>query len=163
MKPIGFIIFIFLCFACNNKRPELSNFKDKKMPSFDLLLMDSVTHFNTSNTPEEKPFILMYFTPYCPFCRALTEEILNNSQMFSNTEIYLLTNYPFPKLKEFYRHYQLSKYPNIVVGFDYNSYFKSYYKPSNVPYIAIYTKDKILKDILIGKVNILVLKKAIDN
>jgi thiol-disulfide isomerase/thioredoxin len=146
-------------FGCINSPSVKSKLAGEALPSFNLLLIDSVTGFNTNNIPSGNAIVLYYFTPVCPFCRAQTEEIITEMKSLANIRFYFLTTFPFGKLKRYYDHYELKKYPNITVGQDYKYYFENHFKAQQVPYMVIYNKNKQLKNVVIGKVNISVIKK----
>lgn len=75
----------------------------------------------------------------------------------------MFTNNSFFLLKKYYDQYELNKYPNITVGRDYDSYFINYFKVTSVPFMAIYTKDKMLKQVLIGKIRPDIIKEIAIN
>jgi hypothetical protein len=56
-----------------------------------------------------------------------------------------------PLFKSYYEKYELNKYSNIKAGIDYNETFVNYFDASTVPYLAIYDKNKKLKQVLQGK------------
>ncbi len=124
------------------------------MPSFRLLLPDSSAILIANSISHGKPIVLFDFSPWCPYCRAQIEEIIGNMKSLTGIKFCLLTTAPLANLKEFYNHYQLGKYPNIVVGKDYTNSFGNYFKADAVPYIAIYTSNNQLKQVLLGKSNI---------
>jgi thiol-disulfide isomerase/thioredoxin len=152
MKYITILVLASCLAGCFGRKPEKTGLEGKPMPAFNLLLMDSTTRINTSSFPSGEPIVMFFFSPYCPYCRAQTEDIIANMKSFTNIRFYMLTNLPLSQLKHYYNHYRLDKYPNIVVAQDYNSYFVNYFKVTGVPYMAIYSKDKQLKQVLIGKV-----------
>jgi hypothetical protein len=50
------------------------------LPSIDMLLPDSVTHFNTAGIPNGKPFVVIGFQPWCTHCQAETQDIIQHIQ-----------------------------------------------------------------------------------
>lgn len=154
MTKYAFSIFLICLFGCFGRKPSVNTgFEGKPMPSFNLLLMDSLTKINTSAIPKGQPTVIFFLNPHCPYCRAQTEELKENIQSLSNIQFYMVSYYPFNDLKKYYDDYQLKKYPNIIFGQDYDVYFSNYYKTRAVPYIAIYDKDKYLKQVFIGKIS----------
>jgi thiol-disulfide isomerase/thioredoxin len=93
------------------------------LPSFDLLLADSVPHLNTANIPTGQPFIVIGFSPWCIHCQAETRNIIKHIQQFKNTHIYYVTDYPFSDMKTFYTYFKLARYPNITMGRDAKGFF----------------------------------------
>jgi len=153
MKNILFSLLLALLLGCSGPPPIRTGLEGKKLPSFNLLLMDSATKLNTDAIPAGKPIVLLYFSPECPFCQAETEEIVSRIQSLSDIRFYFFTPYPFGQLRNYYSHYELEKYPNITVGRDYTASFGRYFKTQAVPYMAIYNKDKRLKQVYIGKLS----------
>ncbi|WP_185937283.1 TlpA family protein disulfide reductase [Chitinophaga polysaccharea] len=123
------------------------------MPSFNLLLSDSLTTFNTDSIPIGHPIVLFYFSPYCPFCQKEMREIIKNISKLSNIQFYMLTSYSFQEMKLFSNEFDLKKYSNIEIGIDYSSFFGKYFDTAVVPYIAIYGKDKRLKGAFVGGIS----------
>ena len=153
MKSIAFYCLVICLLGCYEIPPVKTGLEGKPLPFFNLLLIDSITHFNTKNIPAGKPTVLFFFSPDCPHCRALTKEIVSDMKTFKNVQFYILTSFPFELLKKYYDHYKLKNYSNITVGQDVASYFANYFKATGVPYIAIYSKEKRLKQVLVGKVS----------
>lgn len=158
-KIFTFLLFISMT-GCSDPVPSITTgLEGKPIPSFELLLMDSTTRLNTTNIPAGEPIVLFYFSPYCPYCRAQTQEIVDELKSLNHIRFYLLSNFPFHSVKQYYNHYQLKNYPNIIVGQDFAMYFERYFKASGVPYIAVYQKDKRLRQVLVGKVDTRVIKE----
>ncbi|MDR3714163.1 MAG: thioredoxin fold domain-containing protein [Puia sp.] len=152
MKKIILFLALASTVGCRDHKNEIkTGFEGKPLPSFNVLLMDSTTKLNTENIPSGEPVVVFYFNPYCPFCRAQTEEMLGNIKSLKNIRFYLVSNFPFEMIKKYYSDFQLNKYSNITVVQDYDAYFGNYYKAPGVPYIAIYNKEKILKKAFIGQ------------
>ena len=147
--------------CAGNNTPLVTGFEGKPLPSFNMLKMDSITRLNTANLPEGKPMVIFLFSPYCPYCRAQTEDMIKDAKKLQNVQVYMLSAFPFSTIKGYYDQYHLDKYPNITVVQDYESYFENYYKAPGVPFISIYTKDKMLKEVLIGNVGVKNIKDAV--
>ncbi|PSL45692.1 hypothetical protein CLV51_104399 [Chitinophaga niastensis] len=150
-NAIILLLLVGLC-GCFGREPEKTVLKGKSMPSFNLLLADSITHLNTISIPAGKPIVLFYFGPNCPYSRAQMDEIIENMPSLKDIQFYIFTTAPFPEMKGFYDHYQLRKYPNMAVGLDYDNFFSDYFKAIGVPYMAIYGRDKRLNEAFVGKV-----------
>lgn len=132
------------------------------LPSFDLLLEDSLTHFNTEKIATGKPFIIVGFSPTCIHCQAETRNIIKNMNRFAGTKIYYVTTYPFDEMKMFYRYFKLEQYPNVIMGNDINGFFFPYFKNPGVPYTVVFDSKKRLKQVFSGEANIDKLAKAIE-
>jgi thiol-disulfide isomerase/thioredoxin len=147
---ISFLIVTQISSCSQQKSTIVTGLEGKKMPSFNLLLMDSVTHLNTTNIAQGTPTVLFYFSPYCPYCKAQAKDIIKNINSVSNIRFYLLSNFPFPDVKKYYS--ALKKYSNITVTQDLDNFFGDYFHTPGVPFIAIYDKNKNLKKAFIGNV-----------
>lgn len=158
------ILFYILLSGCYGRRPPLTTgHEGKPLPSFSLLLSDSLTTLDTKNIPNGNPVVLFYFGPYCPYSRAQMQEILDNMSILKNIKFYIFTDWPFSDTKKFYNNYHLKNYKNIVLGMDNNGVFSNYFKVQGVPYMAIYNKDKILKHAFIGKIDGTQIKDVSEN
>jgi hypothetical protein len=78
-------------------------------------------------------------------------------------DFYFLTNASYTGFKSFYEKYQLEKYANIKAGIDYSYSFAKYFKTNQIPYMAIYDGNKKLKQVLVGKNYISLIKEAAFN
>jgi peroxiredoxin len=152
MRCLVAILIIFSVWGCDN-RPRVikTGYEGKKMPTFNVLLMDSITTLKTSDIHVNKPIVLLYFDPLCPHCRLETKGIVRDLKS-TNIEFYLFSNYPFNELKKFYKEFNIRTCPNITLGQDYDSSFSKYYNVSRIPYMAFYNKDKLLRVVLVGQV-----------
>ena len=77
-------------------------------------------------------------------------EMKPKMKQFGDTQIVMVTFIEPSMLKaiqNFYRDFNLAKYPNIIVGTEGHSYVvQRYYQVSTTPYIAIYNrKGKLVK------------------
>lgn len=152
MKRLILFIVITSLAACFGRKPEKTGLEGKSMPSFNLLLADSNTRFNTGSIPSGEPVVLFYFGPHCPYSRSQMEEIIEEMSILKNIHFYIFTITPFSEMKDFYNHYQLYKFKNITVGIDSAIFFKSYFEAPGVPYMAIYGKEKKLNKVFMGKI-----------
>jgi thiol-disulfide isomerase/thioredoxin len=157
------VFAIFLILSCNSSQPTKTGLEGKTLPTFNLLLADSTTWFNTKNIPEGKPTVLISYSPRCPYCRAQMEEIVEDIDKLKEIQFYLITTYPFQEMKHFYAQYKLNKYNNIISGRDTANFLANYFEATAVPYLAIYGKEKKLKEVFVGKIYSSQIKKAAFN
>jgi thiol-disulfide isomerase/thioredoxin len=146
MKNLILIVLIINLCSC-----AFRNREKNLLPFFNLLLIDSVTIFNTSQIPEGRPIVLMYFSPDCEHCQRETEELISNMDSLKNVEFYFVSYDPFDRLKIFNSHYKLSKFPNIILGRDYSFFLSKHFNVKVTPYLAIYNKYKQLNIVYAGK------------
>ena len=145
MKKVFISVFVVCTISCSLKRNEKTSF-----PLFNLLLVDSSTIFNTNNISTGKPIVFMYFSPDCEHCEESTKSLLLNMNSLRQVQFYLVTTDPFDRLKAFYERNKLIKYPNIVLGRDFKSFFPLHFKTDVVPLLVIYDKRKQLKVAFVG-------------
>jgi thiol-disulfide isomerase/thioredoxin len=160
-KILSVLLLLHITACSENKRSIVTGLEGKPIPAFNFLLMDSATQFNTTDIASGKPAVLFIFSPHCPYCKAQTEAIIGDIKSLSNINFYLISSFPFNSIKEYYEHYQLKKYPNIMVGQDYDSFLGNYFQASGVPYIAIYNKSKNLQEVLMGNVSSRIIRNII--
>lgn len=126
------------------------------------MLLDGKTILNMEETPSGKPFLLLYFRPDCPHCKQETKDLIKNIDTLGKTRIYLIGNASEEEIKAYYDHYQLKDYTNIVVGKDYNNSFFQAFKPTSIPYMAIYSGEKRLIKIYKGEPDINSILQAVN-
>lgn len=152
MKQIIMVLIIAALAGCYGSAPEKKGMEGKPLPEFNLLLTDSLTWINTRNIPAGKPIVLFYFSPTCPYCRAQTEEIIEDIDKLKNIQFYFITPQPLASLKSFCKEFELSKYPNITSGVDTGTFVSDYFEIEGVPYMAIFGNNKTLNKSYLGKI-----------
>ena len=160
MKQLVLVFIIILIAGCFGKEPQKTGLEGKPLPEFKMLLTDSITLINSRDIHINKPIVLFYLSPYCPYCKAQTKEIIEDIHKLKDIQFYFITNFPLPALKDFYKEYQLEKYPNIITGVDTANTLKDYFEIQAVPYIAIYGKKKTLNQTFVGKIYSSQIKKV---
>lgn len=159
-KQLFLLALLSSYIGCLERQPLKTGLEGRALPTFKLLLPDSTTFFNPADVPEGSPVVLFYFSPRCPYCHAQMEDIINNISSLQNIQFYLLTSFPFEQWGDFSQQYGLNRYPNLVVGYDYNHFFEKYFKTTVVPYLAIYGANRRLKEVYEGKVNVKRIKNS---
>jgi thiol-disulfide isomerase/thioredoxin len=152
---IGWILFA----AFSAPAIVKTGFEGRILPSFDLLLTDSLTHLNTGDIPTGKPLIVIGFSPWCTHCQEETRDIIKHIDQFRNIRIYYVTSYPFEQMMVFYRYFKLVQYPNIVMGMDTRDYFLPTFKANGTPYTLVFDSTKRLKQVMKGQVDAVKLSK----
>ena len=121
------------------------------MPSFKLLLLDSVTVFDTKDIPGGKPSILIFFSPDCEHCQAETASILKNMDSLKNVNFYFITTDSIHQMKVFNGYYNLPRFSNITVGRDINYSFSSKFSGAVPPFSVLYDRHKMLRFLFNGE------------
>lgn len=160
MKHIIYFITSIFMFGCFGKEPLQTALEGKPLPAFHILLPDSVTYIDSKYIPDDKPIALFYFGPNCPHSHAQMKEIINHIHALKTIRFYVITNWPFDKMKAFHEKYELYKYENIITGSDYENFFSRYYDINGVPCMAIYNKTKKLQKLYMGKIESKDIKEA---
>ena len=151
MKKIAFIIVLVALTSCFGVEPQKTGKEGKSMPDFNIQLADG-NMLHTRDIPTGKPIVLFYFSPYCPYCKALTEDIIEDMDDLKELQFYFVTTLGTQDLKQFAKEHQLAKYPNIFTGLDTARYINEYFGPRGIPYTAVFSKDKILNKTFVGKI-----------
>lgn len=154
-STICLLLLVAALVATSFTRPVAvkTGMEGKPVPSFDLVLVDSVTRLNTSQIPEGKPFVIIGFAPFCRHCQDETQDIIAHIQQFKDIDIYYVSAEPLQDMNLFYKHFHLKKYPNVIMGRDTKEVFFTYYKASATPYTAVYDRQKRLKAAFTGQVH----------
>jgi hypothetical protein len=159
MKITTAIIVILILCGCFGKTPTLNTgHEGKAIPSMKLLLLDSATIIDTKTWMKGKAIVLIDISPYCPYCRALTQKIIDENKDLSEIQFVMLSQFPLTSLKSYTAEYKLNSYPNMTIARDYDGSFEKYFDSPGVPCLAIYGKDGLLKQVLMGKVNASLIK-----
>jgi thioredoxin-related protein len=111
------------------------------IPPFHILKVDSSGYYTNTDLKKHHETIIMYFSPECEHCKHQTEDILNDMAKFRNIEIVMATYFPLKEMKEFYDHYEIAKYHNIIMGRDERYSIPSYYILHSFPFLALYDKN----------------------
>ena len=159
LKYVKGIVLCFCISACFHYPPPKTGLEGKPVPSFSFLLTDSTTRLTTDSIKPGRPFMLFYFNPDCPYCKAQLQEIIQHRAQFSNTTIYLLSNDPVNVVRAFFNEHQLNKYDNFITGVDYSNFLSGYFYITQVPYLAIYDNERRLREVFIGKTDINIIKE----
>jgi hypothetical protein len=112
-----------------------------KVPPFQMVQSGGKV-FRAQNLPLGKPIVIIYFSPDCEECQALTNELIKREEEFKKASVAMITYLPVEYVTKFITKYKLNYYPNIYVGTEGNALFlKGYYKIEKFPFMALYTKN----------------------
>lgn len=92
----------------------------------------------------------MLFSPDCDHCKHETEEIIKNIDAFKKVQIVMSTTLSFDKMIDYYNHYDLKRFNNIIVGKDTGYFLPVFYDIRNLPFLAFYNKKKELISVFEG-------------
>lgn len=120
------------------------------LPELNVQMLDSSRVMNTADIAAGVPTILMYFDPGCQFSREQTETIIKHYDSLKHIRFYMISSGPMQKLHDYYTHYRLDRFGNIIMGRDHELFFEKELKVPSFPWLFIYSPDKKLKRILTG-------------
>ncbi|TWW00650.1 TlpA family protein disulfide reductase [Chitinophaga pinensis] len=160
MRVLFVALLLIGIISCSRQRP-LPPGIDRKMPDFNIQLLDTTVKLNTSTIPTGQPVVLFFFGPDCPYCQAMTRELTKRMDELKDTRFYLVTVADFKEIQMYDTLFKLNKFKNVTIGKDMNGFFFSYYKAPGFPYLAVYDKKKEFREIIIGGVSVDSLKKVI--
>lgn len=158
MKNILFFLLVVLIAGCYGRSPKPTGLEGKAMPVARLLRLDSINTLNTDSIAAGQPSVFFYFSPTCPYCRAMTQELADNAQSVKGIRFYLVSNSPISDLKQYSTHYGLDRYDNIAVTQDHEGYLINYFGIRGVPYVVVFDKNKKIKRVFDGKASISAVK-----
>lgn len=136
--------------ARQTENPEPPYKQFPTVPPFKFLLADSSTYYTKDDLPSRKAVLLMLFSPDCDHCRHQTDSLLANINKLKNLQIVMATVLPIDRLKKFYEEYNLSRYPNIVVGRDYQFLLPNFFQTHSLPSMGLYDRKKNLIEVTEG-------------
>lgn len=138
------LLITILCFAQIDSASLPPYKKTRTLPTFDLLMTDSVSHYTKADLPGSEPVLIILFDPNCDHCKHETEEILQHIDSLKDVQIVMATNADFADLKKFYQHYNLGKFKNIKAGVEPKYYLATFFAIHNLPYLAMYNGHGVL-------------------
>ena len=109
------------------------------IPQFTLLTADSGT-ITKNDLKKNRNTLFMYFSPTCDHCQVQTDSMVAEMSKLKDVQILMATYSPISEMKTFYEERALSKYGNILMGYDSKYFFPPFYKMSSLPFMALYDK-----------------------
>ena len=141
MKTLWMIFCVVLAPAVYSQ-PDTLQPPFKKFPDFPpvkLMLPGKIT-FTKNGLPKKKPVMLIIFSPMCEHCRQETEELIQHIDLFRKSTIVMATMMPYDSMMSFREKYKLGEFENIIVGQDMQYFLPSFYRITNMPFLAFYDK-----------------------
>jgi len=112
-----------------------------KLPPFKMVKADGAI-FRAQQLPVGKPIVIIYFSPECDHCTAMMKELVTRTADLKTASVAFVTFLSVDAVKSFTSQYGLSSQPNFYVGTEGNSSFlRNYYKITEMPFMALYTKE----------------------
>ena len=134
-------VFCIIALICLLTVSSVSFGQQGKVPPFRMMQANGKV-FKAQDLPMGKPIIIIYFSPDCDHCDKLMKDFLKRTAEFKNCSVAMITYLPIDKVTKFVKDYDLNKYQNVYVGSEGNSFFvRNYYKITDMPFAALYTKN----------------------
>src|SRR5215469_10029356 len=149
MKKILLILALVIAAGCTRAQDTVDTKNIQNVPPFKILRQDS-TWFSVKDLKKNKPVMIIYFAPDCGHCQHLMYDLKPHMKDLKNVQIVMVTFTEASMLKllqDFYKTFDLKKYPNVTIGTEGHSYVvQRYYQVRMTPFIAIYDhKGKLVK------------------
>lgn len=110
------------------------------VPPFSLTRVDDSTRYRKEDLPRKKATVIIIFSPDCDHCQEETKAITANISLFKKAQIIMASPLEHRHLKKFYEDYNISRYPNIIMGRDPSYFLGTYYNIKTFPSIFVYDK-----------------------
>ncbi len=110
------------------------------IPSFTVLKTDS-TYTNDKKIPDNKPVVIVYFSPECGHCQITADEFSKKMAEMKDIFFVWVSYYPLPEIKAFAKKFNLQQFTNIIIGRDENYTIPSYFRVKFTPFMAVYNKE----------------------
>jgi thioredoxin-related protein len=149
MKKILLILTLIIAAGCTRAQDTVNTRNIQNIPPFKILRQDS-TWFSVKDLKKNKPVMIIYFSPDCSHCQHLMYDMKPHMKELKNVQI-VMVSFTEPSMlkmiQDFYKMFDLKKYPNVTVGTEGHSYIvQRYYQVRMTPFIAIYDhKGKLVK------------------
>ncbi len=134
------VLFVGAAHAQTNDNDTVPPYKKTtKIPEFAILKSDS-TWFTNKQLPENKPTVIIYFSPDCGHCQMTAQEFVRDMDMLKNAELIWVSYHTPEQIKDFAASYKLDQFSNVVLGRDPNYKIPVFYKIQFTPFMAVYDK-----------------------
>ncbi|QJB33595.1 redoxin domain-containing protein [Chitinophaga oryzae] len=141
-----FLLFVLCCVpmflkAQNTTPSKPAYLQYPIIPAFPLTLPDGHTITKNDLRKNEKTMIFV-FSVDCDHCKQLTEDMLKNMEKFKKTQILMITPFKVEQMKEYYDHYNIKKYPNIIMASEPTRQIMYFYDLHYFPGLYLYDKKQ---------------------
>ncbi len=138
-------LYIFLCLSANmvmaQSGKSLLYAKSTTLPPFTIIKAPDSTRFEKANLQKNKPVMIMVFSPDCEHCQLEIKKIQSHIKLFKTAQIVMISNLGYDYIKQFYKEFDIAKYPNITMGMDYRYLLGSFFNIDAVPAVFVYDKN----------------------
>jgi len=160
---IVLLLFIgssFKLYAQNDSSNNNVNFF-LTIPAFKLLSVPDSLEFTNQYLKKNSPVVILFFSPDCDHCQIETKELLAYKQELKHIQILMVSNAPYPEIKDFYETYDLSSMSNIKVARDINLKLGLVYKIRTYPSLFVYDQKGNLAKAFVGNIGVPAILEAV--
>lgn len=120
--------------------------KNSEIPDFTVRNVIDSSVFTNKNFEKGKRTIIIYFGPDCGHCSYFTKRMVDSIDIFSNTQIMMVSSSEFAKVKKFRDEQRLNTVPFITTCYDKDYFFVTNYGVRSFPSAYVYnSKGKMVK------------------
>lgn len=146
MRYVFFVIFcclpVFLMAQTTPSTPSKAPYLQYPIiPAFPLTLVDGHTITKNDLRRNEKTMVFI-FSVDCDHCKQLTTEVLKNIDKFKKVQILMVTPFKVDKMKEYYDHFNIKNYPNVIMASEPTRQIMYFYDLHYFPGLYLYDKKQ---------------------
>lgn len=136
MKNIAVLLLVVCCFsmrAFGQNRNVIPPFK---------MRVTNGNIFTPQQLRKGVPVMLIYFSPECEHCQALTKQLSASMSRFHHKEIILMTYFPMAPVVEYDKAFGLSRNSNVHIGSEgYTFVVQKFYQVQKFPFVALFNSN----------------------
>ena len=130
-KPIFLFYFVFFFFNANSQT----------LPSFTIHETNGKT-VNSRSFIQNKPVVLIYFSPDCEHCTTLLKNVFRDIDQFKKATLLLVSFLPIADVAAFAKKYNTNQYKNMIVGVEEPALFlKNLHHLNSTPFTELFDRD----------------------
>lgn len=166
MKTISVLSLLIVVFtlgiiSCKEKRKRPGD-EYVRVPSLELVKMDSSGIIRTDSIPKDKPIVFMFFQSDCSHCQDEMTSITENAPLIRDWQILLVSRQPLDSIRSFSYRNNLHEFRNITVCKDTGMMFFKVFQMQSIPSSVIYDANGDLRVRYDGAIDVFKMKKYID-
>src|SRR5688572_32126208 len=139
-KLLVYTCFLFSSVMANAQADSANNYVKgfTTIPAFNINLVPDSSFYSNANLQENKPFMIMFFSPDCDHCQKQTKDILAYKNELKNLQILMVSVLPNKFNRPFFEEYKLDAVPNIKLGTDLSYKLRQLYQVKTLPAMYVY-------------------------
>lgn len=95
--------------------------------------------------------MFIHFDSSCKSCQEETRGLLEHIEQLEDVSIIFLSVEAIEQLRVFRDHFELDRYPNVVVARDTAFFFPRHFQSGTTPLLALYDRQQTLRAVFKGK------------